>query len=770
MKLLRWPLYFILIFLLVIDCVSPSLLAMNKEESPKRTNLQKFTKEEKGKVRVKEESTSTPALNKSGDTGFTIDDIGTVSGVESELSCIDVVISYDEGMLEGVRSYLDEYEVSWEEAVDRFRQEEIEFRPEGSFGEEASIDMSGVKPNSRESFKADFDDRVLVNVKAGNTITSLNLSGSHLKNTGVLADIGQRYKGCFERMYLKSTDFLEIDCLKINCDTRSVFIDNEYYVYVNGNPIRVVNSVLVFDPATFYKKIDKAGKNDEAAYAIVFRLVDGRFLIREVSSLNAEWDKKVSSLNIKCDEEDKAYCFLLETGAKYRVKSIYTDPFSQDSDWEKSLKRCQRQCFSNEKEEVRIEIVSKGCSLRPGKDYKKKRGSRSIKGDKKGGALNKRVRMIETLADLCAPNPRVIIDIGVISGEQFRKPYGFFYQFLNIRRSEDSLKHDDRLDAVYMALHFLNLDMPLRELNCSGCRFESLRAGLITENLNKLFKGYVRFLEKLDMSDAGVTNPHVETIAQLTKLKDLKLSRNPKVSEIGLKHLMKLSKNLERLDISNIGLVEGSIMFLTVLSSLRELDLSGNSIDVDGLISWVLAASRKGMRLKRVGLRIVVESEEEEIIAAVLAKILDGEVHFAGGVRSIKGSFNSRGSDSRFRRSDLADVSGGAYFRNCSVLNFLIESSSRSSQTDARPGEGSSTDNESPVMIVPEALANDEDFALTHLERENDLEGEGVVTVPTLTEDNLLDVLPDLFSRNPGLSRVLCFLTAAYLNRQPSRS
>ena len=113
---------------------------------------------------------------------------------------------------------------------------------------------------------------------------------------------------------------------------------------------------------------------------------------------------------------------------------------------------------------------------------------------------------------------RVLIDKSIFDEkDQFIEPNGFIFQLEHYPEG----KHDDRLDAVYMAIHYL--DMPLISLNLQGPN-----PG-IQGNLHHILP-FARNLMELDLSETDLEDKDLEHITALTNLRKLNLACNKRIT------------------------------------------------------------------------------------------------------------------------------------------------------------------------------------------------------------------------------------------------
>ncbi|KAK3137269.1 hypothetical protein QOZ80_5BG0450120 [Eleusine coracana subsp. coracana] len=131
-------------------------------------------------------------------------------------------------------------------------------------------------------------------------------------------------------------------------------------------------------------------------------------------------------------------------------------------------------------------------------------------------------------------------------------------------------------------------DALLRRLAARGLLFPSLLevfqrsveevdlSGLAAVDAEWLaYLGSFRYLRVLKLADCkNITNPAVWALSGMNTLKELDLSRCSKISDAGIKHIVTI-ESLEKLHLSETGLTDNGVMAISSLTNLHLLDLGG---------------------------------------------------------------------------------------------------------------------------------------------------------------------------------------------------
>ncbi len=89
-------------------------------------------------------------------------------------------------------------------------------------------------------------------------------------------------------------------------------------------------------------------------------------------------------------------------------------------------------------------------------------------------------------------------------------------------------------------------------------------------------------LERLNIDSGKFSDAGMKSIGALTSLRDLRLTRCPRVTSAGLKHLSQL-RNLEGLTLEGTSLTDDGLRHLANLTNLQRLTLAGSNLTDDGL-------------------------------------------------------------------------------------------------------------------------------------------------------------------------------------------
>ncbi|KAG0455892.1 hypothetical protein HPP92_023680 [Vanilla planifolia] len=99
------------------------------------------------------------------------------------------------------------------------------------------------------------------------------------------------------------------------------------------------------------------------------------------------------------------------------------------------------------------------------------------------------------------------------------------------------------------------------------------------------YLGAFRHLHSLNIADCkNINNNALWPLSGLNSLKELDISRCSKITDSGIKHLLSIA-NLEKLSLSETGLTSDGVMLLTSLTNLHVLDLGGIPVTDKALCS-----------------------------------------------------------------------------------------------------------------------------------------------------------------------------------------
>jgi len=565
-----------------------------------------------------------------------------------------------------------------------------------------------------DDFKNALGLKVSKIVKTGGRINEIDLSytgkerltKSDLTRRGVkgclamsyLGHLRDRFQGTFFRSWVKHKS-LRRDIFTVNCDDFKFLSGPRKTILVNGKEQEIVDSVIAVDPSAGGKKPDETG------YAVVYRLADGRFLIREVGALT---ENRVSSHR---DNLIK----LFEMVVMHRVEAIFVEPVPMNKHFSDALLSFWSSLSPKVKNKIHLST-----------------GYHGFKAGRSPREQDKHRRIIRMLASLSYPHKRLVIDKNILITARYTEADDFFYQLENMVFDDNNLKND-RIDAVYLALHFLNIDMPLEKILLKG---QPVIGGQLS-----FFSPWARWLKVLDISKCGIVNADLEAIAELFMLEQLLLSFNKDITAVGLVCLKKMAR-LKRLVAINTDLKDDDLLAIAKLTSLKLLWLCGNSdITLDGLREWVLEGSKCRLELKVLVLRGIFKDDEKSSAVEVLPSVLDGKVYFSKkDVRPVVGIGLGRDSDeepSPLPHIDSDDEgadrgTSGIDDSRMEALEYLLRESGAEQQAD----EGSvGAHAESVSELVPRA-------------------------------SDILDRLTGLVAGNPELGRFLTFIAGLYLERQ----
>ncbi|KAG2379511.1 hypothetical protein C9374_006628 [Naegleria lovaniensis] len=112
-------------------------------------------------------------------------------------------------------------------------------------------------------------------------------------------------------------------------------------------------------------------------------------------------------------------------------------------------------------------------------------------------------------------------------------------------------------------------------------------------------------LEKLNLSGCNLTDEHLKALSKLSKIKELNLSINRYVSDLGIKYLFQQSTStiggcLQALDLSFTSIGDDSVLCIRTLSTLKQLHLMHTSVTHKGLQN--LCAFEHGPKLEKLNL------------------------------------------------------------------------------------------------------------------------------------------------------------------------